>query len=37
MIQLSYLLMETCVVRTHWKRLNETLPMSTTTNHYIEK
>ena len=37
MVQLSYLLIETYVVGTHWKRLDETLPMSTTTNDYIEK
>ena len=37
MVQLSHILMETCVVGTHWKRLNETLPMSTFTNDYIEK
>ena len=32
-----YFSTETSVVATHWKRLNETLPMSITTDVFIEK
>ena len=33
----SYFWEETYVVGTHWKRLDETLPMSITTNVFMEK
>ena len=33
----SYFSTKTYVVGTHWKHLNETLPMSTTTNVFIQK